>query len=170
MSRPQEDEYPQYHNIYINLVKEGDIIKILEEQSQEIQKFLISLPEDIGDHSYAFGKWTIKEVLGHLIDSERILAYRALRFARRDKQNLPGYDSDEYVKNANFFKRTLLDLREEMLLLRAANLKQFICFDENALAQTGIANDCKFSVNAILYILAGHEHHHIKFIKDNYLG
>lgn len=170
MSRPLPDEYPEYYNLYINLVKDGDILDILEKQSKEIQQFLASLPEEKGDHSYAFGKWTIKEVLGHLIDSERIFAGRALRFARRDKQTLPGFDSDEYVKNGNFYRRTLQDLREEMLLLRAANLKLFSYFDENDLIQKGTANEYQFSVNSILYILAGHELHHVNFIKDNYLS
>ena len=170
MSRPLQEEYPEYDNLYINLVKEGDILDILEKQSKEIQLFLTAISEEKGNHSYAFGKWTIKEILGHLIDSERILSCRAIRIARKDKQSLPGYDSDEYVKNANFYRRTMQDLCEEMLLLRAANLKQFMFFDDNDLNQKGIANEHEYSVNAILYIIAGHEIHHINFIKDNYLN
>jgi hypothetical protein len=170
MNRPQPDEYPEYYNLYVNLVRDGDIVDILEQQSKDIQQFISSLKEESGDHTYAFGKWTIKEILGHLIDSERIFAYRALRIARKDKQNLPGYDSDEYVKSGNFYRRTLQDLREEMLLLRAANLKQFTNFDESDLSQKGVVNDMEFSVIAILYIMAGHELHHINFIKDNYLN
>lgn len=170
MSRPLPEEYPEYYNIYINIVREGEILEILEEQSKEIQEFLSSLSVELGDHTYAFGKWTIKEVLGHLIDSERIFAYRALRIARKDKQSMPGYDSDEYVKNGNFFRRTVSDLREEMLLLRATNLKMFINFDENDLNQKGTANENEVSVRALLYLLAGHELHHINFIKNNYLG
>ena len=169
MSRPQPDEYPEYYNLYINLVGDGDIVDVLEQQSREIQHFLSTLNEESGDHTYAFGKWTIKEILGHLIDSERIFAYRALRIARQDKQNLPGYDADEYVKSGNFYRRTLQDFREEMLLLRAANLKQFANFDDNDLHQKGMANDMEFSVNAILYVMAGHELHHLNFIKNNYL-
>jgi hypothetical protein len=170
MDRPTPEEYPDYYNQYLNLVKDGEIISILEEQSVDVQKFIASIPEEKGDSTYAFGKWTIKEVFGHLIDTERILAYRALRIARRDKQSMPGYDQDDYVKNAKYYKKTLRELADEMLLLRAANLKFFQSFDEEDLLQRGVANEFEFSVRAILYILAGHELYHINFIKENYLN
>lgn len=170
MNRPTQEEYPEYYNLYLNLVKEGDIIDILEKQSILVQRFIATIPEDKGDSTYGFGKWTIKEVLGHLLDSERILSYRALRIARKDKQPLPGYDQDDYVKNAKYYRRTLKEIADEMLLLRAANLKFFKSFDSEDLIQRGVANDFEFSVRAILYILAGHELYHINFIKDNYLN
>jgi hypothetical protein len=170
MGRPAPEEYPEYYNQYLHLVKDGDIITILEEQSINVQKFIASIPEEKGDITYGFGKWTIKEIFGHLIDTERILAYRALRIARRDKQTLPGYDQDDYVKNAKYYKKPLKELADEMLLLRAANLKFFQSFDEDDLMQRGVANDFEFSVRAILYILAGHELYHINFIKENYLN
>jgi hypothetical protein len=170
MERPTPEEYPEYYNQYLPFVKEGDIITILEEQSIYVQKFIASIPEEKGDSTYGFGKWTIKEIFGHLIDTERILTYRALTIARRDKQPMPGYDQDDYVKNAKFYKKTLKELADEMLLLRAANLKFFKSFDEEDLMQRGIANEFEFSVRAILYILAGHELYHINFIKENYLN
>lgn len=170
MDRPTREEYPEYYNQYLNLVKEGDIIEILEEQSLYIQKFISSIPEDKGDSTYGFGKWTIKEVFGHLIDSERILTYRALRIARKDKQPLPGYEQDDYIKNAKYYRRTMKEIADEMLLLRAANLKLFQSFDSEDMIQRGIANDQEVTVRALLYILAGHELYHINFIKDNYLN
>ncbi len=170
MDRPTPEEYPEYYNQYLNLVKDGDIINILEEQSLYVQKFIASIPEEKGDSTYGFGKWTIKEVFGHLIDSERILTYRALRIARRDKQPLPGYEQDDYVKNAKYYRKTLKEIADEMLLLRAANLKFFESFDSEDMIQRGVANDQELTVRAILYILAGHELYHINFIKDNYLN
>ena len=129
MDRPTPEEYPEYYNQYLNLVKDGDIINILEEQSLYVQKFIASIPEEKGDSTYGFGKWTIKEIFGHLIDSERILTYRALRIARRDKQPLPGYEQDDYIKNAKYYRKSLKEIADEMLLLRAANLKFFQSFD-----------------------------------------
>ena len=170
MNRPLQDEYPDYYNLYLNEVKQGDIIEMLEEQSAETQKLLASISEESGDKAYAFGKWTIKELIGHLIDTERILSYRALRFTRKDKQNLAGYDQDEYVKYGNFFKRTVKDLADELLFLRAANLKLFKNFSQEDLLEKGKANDFVFSVRAILYILLGHEIYHINFLKENYLN
>jgi len=170
MNRPTPEEIPEYYNQYLSFVKEGDIINILEEQSVFVQNFITGIPEDKGDYTYGFGKWTVKEVLGHLLDTERILAYRALRIARRDKQPLPGYDQDEYVKNSKYYKRTLKEIADEMLMLRAANLQFFKTFDETDLMERGIANEMEFSVRGILYILAGHELYHINFLKDNYLN
>jgi hypothetical protein len=170
MGRPTQEEYPEYYNQYLQNVKDGDIITILEEQSIYVQKFIAAITEDKSNSTYGFGKWTIKEIFGHLIDTERILSYRALSIARKDKQNLPGYNQDDYVKNGGYFRRTLKEIADEMLLLRAANLKLFYNFDEEDLMQRGIANDFEFSVRAILYILAGHELYHINFIKNNYLN
>jgi|WetSurMetagenome_2_1015567.scaffolds.fasta_scaffold28494_3 hypothetical protein len=168
-SRPTPEEYSEYYNQYLNLIKDGDIINILEEQSSYIQKFISSIPEEKGDSTYGFGKWTIKEVFGHLIDTERILTHRILKIVRGDKQPSSGYDQDDYVKKAKYYKRTLKEIADEMLLLRAADLKFFQYFDDEDLMQRGIANDMEFSVRALLYILAGHELYHINFIKENYL-
>jgi hypothetical protein len=170
MDRPTPEEYPEYYNQYLNLVKEGDIINILEEQSLYVQKFIASIPEEKGNSTYGFGKWTVKEIFGHLIDSERILTYRALRIARKDKQPIPGYEQDDYVKNAKYYRKTLKEIADEMLLLRAANLKFFQSFDSEDMIQRGVANEHELTVRAILYILAGHELYHINFIKDNYLN
>lgn len=169
MNRPLADEYPDYYNQYINLVKVGDIISTLEEQSTFVQGFLTGIPEDIGDKTYAFGKWTFKETLGHMIDTERIMAYRFLRIVRGDKQQLPGFDQDEYVLHGKFFRRTIKDLIDEKLLVRASNLILFRAADPDDLLLRGSFNDIEISGRAILYIVAGHELHHIDFIKENYL-
>jgi uncharacterized damage-inducible protein DinB len=169
MNRPLADEYPDYYNQYINLVKVGDIISILEEQSTFVQGFLTGIPEDLGDKTYAFGKWTLKETLGHMIDTERIMAYRFLRIVRGDKQQLPGFDQDEYVLHGKFFRRTIKDLIDEKLLVRASNLILFRAADQDDLLLRGSFNDIEISGRAILYIVAGHELHHIDFIKENYL-
>jgi hypothetical protein len=170
MNRPLPDEYPDYYNPYINLVKVGNIIDILEEQSTFVQGFLNGIPEDLGDKAYAFGKWTLKETLGHMIDIERIMAYRFLRIVRGDKQPLPGFDQDEYVLNAKFFRRTIKDLIDEKLLVRASDLILFRTADQDDLLLRGTFNDIEISARALLYIIAGHELHHVNFIKENYLS
>ena len=170
MPRPLQEEYPEFFSLYVSLVPEGDIIAILSEQSKYFQDLLLGIGEERADKSYAFGKWTLKEVLGHLMDNERLFVARALRVARGDKQNLPGYDQDEYVKNANCYKRTLKDMLEEMLLLRAANILLFKSFDETDLQRRGYVNDYEITVNALMYLLAGHEAHHLNYIKENYLN
>ncbi|MCX7832601.1 MAG: DinB family protein [Ignavibacteria bacterium] len=170
MPKPTPEEYPEFFKIYVSLIEDDDIVSILLNQSQELQDLLKNISEEIANKSYAFGKWTLKEVVGHMIDNERLFIARALRIARGDKQRLPGYDQDSYVKNGRFFRRTLEDLSQEMLLLRVADLLLIKSFDETELAERGIVNDYEITVNAILYVLAGHERHHINYIKENYLA
>ena len=170
MDRPLQDEYPEYYNQYINLVKEGEIISILEEQSTFVQGFLSGITEELADKTYAFGKWTLKETLGHLIDFESIMAYRILCIIRGDKQSMPGFDQDEYVLKGKFFRRTVKDLTDEKLLVRASNLILFRTTDPIDFMLRGTFNDIEISVRAMLYIIAGHELHHINFIKENYLN
>lgn len=169
MAKPSPEEYPEFFKIYVSLIEDDNIINVLSLQSQELQELLKNISEESANKSYAFGKWTLKEVIGHMLDNERLFIARALRIARGDKQRLPGYDQDTYVRSGRFFRRTLEDLTQEMLLLRAADLLLIKSFDETELAERGIVNDYEVTVNAILYILAGHERHHIDYIKDNYL-
>jgi len=170
MNRPLTGEYPEYYNQYINLVKTGDIVNILEEQSTFVQGFLSGITEEQGNKTYAFGKWTLKETLGHMIDNERIMAYRFLRIVRRDKQALPGFDQDEYVLHGKFFNRKIKDLTDEKLLVRASNIILFRNTDPQDLLLRGTFNEIEISARALLYIIAGHEIHHIEYIKENYLG
>ena len=167
--KPSPEEYPGHYTHYVDLVPEGHILETFEKQSVVTHEFLSGIPEELGDHTYAFGKWTIKDIVGHLSDTERIFSSRALRIARRDTQPLPGFEQDDYVKNANFFNRTLDDLVDERLFLRSANIKLFRSFDKLTMMETGVANNNEITVRAIIYLLMGHEIYHIKFIKENYL-
>jgi uncharacterized damage-inducible protein DinB len=167
--KPFPDEYSGHYSHYVDLVSEGNILDTFENQSAITHEFFSRIPEELGDHTYAFGKWSIKDIVGHLIDTERIFSARALRIARGDKQALPGFEQDDYVKNATFFKRTLRDLVDERLMLRAANMKMFRSFEPHTFLEKGTANDNEITVRAILYLLTGHEIYHIKFIRENYL-
>lgn len=170
MNKPLKGEYPGFYTQYINLIEEGDITEILSSQSGELQEILSNISEEKSGTSYAFGKWTIKEVTGHLIDFERIMSARALRIARNDKQHLPGFDQDNYTREGRFFRRTLEELKEELLVVRASSLILFRTFDDEILFRRGIFNDNEITARAIPYIIAGHERYHINFLKDNYLS
>ncbi|MCU0371949.1 MAG: DinB family protein [Ignavibacteria bacterium] len=167
--KPFPEEYPGHYTHYLDLVPEGNILDVLEKQSAVTNDFFNSLTEEQGNHTYAFGKWTVKDILGHLIDTERIFSTRALRIARGDKQALPGFEQDDYVKAGNFFERSLKDLADERMLLRAANIKMFRSFEDHTFIKKGTANDNEITVRAVLFLLLGHEIYHVKFIKDNYL-
>jgi hypothetical protein len=166
--RPDKNDFATDYEIYINLVKGDDIFKILAVQSNETQEVLNSFSETLGNYSYQPGKWTVKEVVGHLIDTERVMAYRAMCIARGEKQPLPGFDQDNFVKEGNFNKRELFDLNYEFRLLRELNLLLTKGFDEEILQRRGIANKNEVTVLALLYIIAGHEKHHMNILRDRY--
>lgn len=169
MIRPLPTEYPAYFKHYIDLVKNDDVIQELKSQIAEMRQFLAGIPTEKENFVYAPGKWTIKELIGHIIDTERIMAYRALCFARKDKTNLPGFDQNAFVENANFNARTLKDLAYEFTLVRESNLLLFKHFTEEAIGQIGNSNGKELSVRAIIFMIAGHTIHHINIIKTNYL-
>ena len=121
-----------------------------------------------GDHAYAPGKWTVKEVIGHLCDAERVFAYRAMRFARADATELPGFDENAYVANANFRSRTMDDLLDEMFAVRAATLSLAKHLPESAMSNRGSANGSPVTVRALFYIIAGHERHHLGILRERY--
>lgn len=160
---------PVYYDSYIDRVRDKEPLKVLEDQMNSTQDLFTSISDEKGNFAYAEGKWTIKELIGHLIDSERVFGYRALRFARGDKTELPGFEQDDYVAAADFSKRSLSDLAEEFYLVRKSNLLLFKSFSEEELSRTGIANGGEVSVEALLYIIVGHENHHINVIKEKYL-
>lgn len=166
--RPNKNDYAPYYEGYINLVKGEDIHKILVAQSIETQGVLNSFSDTMGNYSYEEGKWTVKEVVGHLIDTERVMAYRAMCIARGEKQSLPGFDQDPYVKFGNFNKRELFDLNYEFRLLRESNLLLAKGFDEESLQRHGLANNNEVTVLALLYIIAGHEKHHMNILQERY--
>lgn len=167
MNRPQPNEYPAWAETYIKLV-EGDVMQILEAQATEFSDFINSLVE-IADYAYEPGKWTIKQLIGHMIDTERILAYRLTCFARGEKTALPGFDENDYVDHAQFQNRSLLSFSEEFSLMRRSNLYLFKSLNETELDQMGNASNRDISVRAILFVIAGHVIHHTHVIKDRYL-
>lgn len=170
MIRPLTTEHPAYFSHYIDLVKNDDVIKELKSQIQEIKQLLAGLPVEKENFAYAPGKWTIKEVIGHLIDTERIMAYRALRFARKDKTILSGFDQNTFVVNGNFNTRTIKDLAYEFTIVRESNLILFKHFSEETLDEKGNSNGTEVSVRAILFMIAGHTTHHLNAIKTKYLA
>ncbi|MGZ4047770.1 MAG: DinB family protein [Bacteroidia bacterium] len=169
MKRPKPNEYPSFYQSYVDNVKSNNIIKELTDQVLNIQAIISEIPEEKENYRYAEGKWTIKEIIGHIIDTERVLGYRAMRFARKDKTPLPGYDENFFVANANFQKQSLYSLGHEFAIVREANLALFKVWDEEALSQMGVANNLDVSVRAILFMIAGHATHHINVIKTKYL-
>jgi hypothetical protein len=170
MNRPEKDEYNEYYETYISLVPETDIVSVLENQIDAIEKLVGEIPEEKGTFAYAEGKWTIKDMLGHLSDGEKLFAYRALRISRADKTPIEGFEQDGYVENGNFNRRTLADLTEEFVSLRKANLYFFKNLDDTAWVRRGTASGYPFSVRALAYICAGHVRHHVNVLKTRYLA
>jgi len=167
MNRPQTHEYPVWAETYIKLVGD-DVMEQLEKQAIEFPDFINSLVEK-ADYAYAPGKWTIKELIGHIIDSERVFVYRLMCFARGEQHALPGFEEDDYVANAHFSDRSLLSLSEEFSLLRKANLYLFKSLTEKELNRSGTASERQITVRAILFVAAGHIMHHVGIIKERYL-
>jgi hypothetical protein len=169
MTRPDSTEYAPYFEKYISLVPEGDIAVTLMLQIDNTLSLIRGLSEAHGDLRYAPGKWSVKEVIGHLIDAERIFAYRALRFARNDATPLPGFDENSFVADAGFGARSLADLAEEFEHTRRSNVCLFKSLDGEPSLRLGVASDNKISVRAIAHIIAGHELHHVGILQSRYL-
>ncbi|MGE0127177.1 MAG: DinB family protein [Blastocatellales bacterium] len=169
MTKPDSTEYPQYFEKYISLVAEGEIVATLGKQIESTRSLLGGLDEAQGDLRYAPGKWSVKEVVGHLIDAERIFAYRALRFARNDQTPLPGFDENSYVANAGFGSCALADLAEEFEHTRKSNIYLLKHLDGDSWLRRGVSNDNEISVRALAYIIAGHELHHVGILRSRYL-
>ena len=170
ISRPKSSDCTDYYFTYIDQVPEGDIISTLENQLDETTQFLQGINEEKAMHRYAAGKWSMKEVIGHVIDTERVFAFRALCFARNDKSELPAMEQDDFVKFANFDTQAWQDLREELKHVRLANVFLFKSFDEEILSRKGMASGFEFTVRAFPWIIAGHERHHLRVLKECYLS
>lgn len=168
--RPKSDEHAEYYAKYVDKVPDGDLIAQLRDQATETVGLLKDLSPERANYAYGPGKWTIKQVIGHITDSERVFAYRALRFARGDSTELPGFDQDLFMESANFADRTLEDLLEEFEGVRASTIHFAKSLDEAALVRRGRASDNPVSVRALLYIIAGHERHHAALLKERYLS
>lgn len=166
--RPQANDYPLFYKGYIDTVGD-DVLAELDQQIDSFPQFLNGVSEEKACYAYAEGKWTIKEVLGHVIDTERIMSYRALRFARQDATALPGFDENDYVNQAHFADRTLQSLVDEFIVLRKSTMYLLKSFNELELNQSGISNERPITVRALVYILAGHVNHHQRILKERYL-
>lgn len=160
MRRPEPTEHSPFHNTYISLVPETDVLAAMSEQLDETLAFWRTIPESQGDVCHAPYTWTVKQVIGHINDSERIFGYRALRFARADATPLPGFEENDYAKTAECERRTVADLVDEFEAVRRSSLFLFRGFSDAAWARSGIANDAPLSVRALAFILVGHVRHH----------
>src|SRR5215475_3088866 len=169
MNKPDSTEHAPYYEKYISLVPEGEIVATLDRQIEGTLSLIRGLSAAQGDLRYAPGKWSVKEVIGHLIDTERIFAYRALRFARNDATPLPGFDENGFVDNAGFGSRSLSDLADEFEYTRKSNIYLFKSLDGDASLRRGASNNNELSVRAIAYIIAGHELHHAEILRSRYL-
>jgi uncharacterized damage-inducible protein DinB len=167
--KPDESEYLPYYGRYIALVSEGDVVATLEAQMRDTNALVTGLPASTSTYRYAPGKWSVNEMLGHVIDSERIFAARALRFARSDATPLPGFEQDDYVRNASFDSYPLHELAAELESVRRSTIFLFRHLSEEAWIRSGIANNAKVTVRALAYIIAGHELHHRGILKTRYL-
>lgn len=168
-NRPQASEYAPYYEKYVAKVPDGEIEETLEAQLREMKLLLGSVSEKGADFRYAKGKWSVKEVLGHISDTERIFAYRMLRIARGDQTPLAGFEQDDYVKMGNFPALALAELLEEFTAVRRASIVLLRWFDAAAWLRRGVANQKEISVRALAFILAGHERHHRQVLQERYL-
>jgi hypothetical protein len=168
--RPQTGEYATYYARYIDLATEDDIVAALDAQSHETATILGGLSEAQASHRYEPGKWSVKQLVGHVTDAERIFAFRALAFARGETTPLPGFDQDPYVANAGSDDRSIGELAEEFATVRKANVMMFRALSEEAWQRSGVASDNPISVRALAYILLGHERHHLRILRERYLG
>ncbi|MCA1057685.1 DinB family protein [Rossellomorea aquimaris] len=170
LNKPEMNEYPPYYEGYVNHVPDGDLLQILDAQLKETINLLKDVNEEKSEFRYAPEKWTIKEVLGHITDTERIMSYRLLSIGRGEKEMLPGYHDDEYVKKGKFNRFSLQELLHHQSLVRQHTILLLGSLDEEALVQRGRANGGEVTARAIGYIIAGHEIHHRRLIEERYLS
>ena len=170
IAKPEAGEYEPDTIKYIGLLPDdGLVLKHLQENLEATRAFLLSLPEERLTYRYAEGKWTIKEILAHIADDERIYAYRALRFARNDKTELPGFEQDDYALHSGANERSIEDLLYELTTVRQATISLFEGLDGAALLRAGVADGRIMSVRAAAYHIAGHEMRHVNIIRERYL-
>lgn len=169
LQRPDVSEYDPFYSTYVDKVPEGDILSVLEASAEQTLALLECCGETQASFRYAPGKWSISELIGHVIDTERLFAFRALHFARQDPSALPGMDQDVWAASSNASGRSLSSLATELATVRAATLSLFSSFDERIVATTGVASGCRFTVNALAYVIAGHEIHHRGVLEERYI-
>lgn len=167
--RPLQTDYPIFYKTYIDKVPGDTILDLLQTQKAEIVSFFTTISLEKLNFRYAANKWTPKEILGHITDTERIMAYRALRFSRKDSTPLPGFEENDYVANAHFNDNTMEELIEDFQAVRAASLSLLKQMKSEDMDNKGIANGNSITVNALFYIIYGHALHHVSVIKERYL-
>lgn len=169
MKRPDSSEYANYYGGYVGLITEPDILTVFRQQADEMLALIDRLPEDKGDFAYADGKWKVKELLGHIVDAERIFAYRMHRFSHGDAQPLTGFDQDIYINNGRYAERDIESLLKEFVFQRHANILMMDAFRESDWDLKGTASDTEVTVRALAFIMAGHVRHHINILNERYL-
>lgn len=170
MDRPGTDEFAPYYNTYISLIEDGQVLPVLSTQAAELRSLFSEISEDKGEYSYQEGKWTVKELLSHIIDGERMFAYRVLRISRGDETPIEGFEQDGYIENSNANNRSFAELLDEFDLQRSSNLLMINNISDDGEVRLGTASDNKVSVRALIYIMAGHVIHHINILKTRYLN
>ena len=169
MPKPSPTTYPVYFKNYVDQVPDEDLLTGFENQSSVIKQFLNSITEEKSTYAYDTGKWTIKEVLQHMIDTERIFNYRALAIARKETVSLPGFDENLYAQNSNANNRTWQNLVDEFLAVRSSTEFLYKSFTEEALVASGISNNNPVTVISLGFITLGHFYHHKKVLQERYL-
>ena len=170
IARPEPGEYAPYYERYISLIPGSDILGALESQRRQMMLLLSGRDEDEGDIRYAPDKWTAKEVLGHVCDTERIFAYRALRISRGDQTPIEGFEQDDYVRNGPFGRAPMAEIVEDYIAVRRATLTLLRNLDEAAWMRRGVANKNEITVRALAYVIAGHEVHHRRILEEKYFA
>lgn len=168
--RPAAGEYGSYYQIYVTAVPDGDVREVLRDQRRELRALLHPVSESESLRRYAPDKWSIRELVGHMIDAERVFGFRLLHFARGGGGDIPGMDQDDWVRAARFDERSWEGLREEAWALRSANLASWDELSPEWLDRGGTASGQKVTARALLWILAGHERHHLEVLKERYLA
>ena len=168
VTRPQSDEYAPYYEKYVSLIASDDIIGALESQRVQMAQLLAARSDREGNFRYAPDKWSVKEIIGHICDAERIFAYRMLCIGRGDKTPLPGFEQDDYIPTGNFSARTLAGLAVEFAAVRAATMALVHSLPQEAWTRIGTASNNPVSTRALAYIIAGHEMHHRRILDEKY--
>ncbi len=167
--RPEPTEYADYYGLYIGRVPEGDIRDLLASEIETTLELLRDIPARLETHRYAEEKWSVREVVGHMLDVERVFAFRALSFARRDTEPLPGMEQDGWALASNAHQRPLPELADELEAARRSHVAMFRGFDDEAALRAGVASGFRFTVRSIAYVLVGHEIHHRSVLAERYL-
>ncbi len=169
INRPEKDEFAPYYLTYVNSVPEGDIISILSQQMEDTMLLLNDVSEEQGQFHYAPGKWSLKEVIGHITDTERIMAYRLLCIARGETLSLPGFDENKYVAHASFNQQPIEQLLANLSVVRQSTILLLKSLAAESYTRKGLANNVEMTVRALAYIIAGHALHHCQIINERYI-